>query len=335
MIKTKLTEMFGIKYPLIQSGMQWLAIPQLASAVSNAGGMGTLNVTGSKDLDEFADTLDQMNSLTSKPYIVNISLAPTQTARLDPEEIRRTIKLCGEKHVAAIETSADDPREFIDDIHKAGIRHIHKCPNYKVSMSMERKGVDAVIIAGYEVGGHPSADGVGTFVIARRCAADMKIPVIAAGGIADGHGLAAALALGASGAAMGTRMVCTTECPISENHQQWVIDHTEKDTILAQRTIGSMMRVSKNNASMLADVIEDSCIKERLPKEEIVKRLIPVISGQKTRKSFVDGNVDASIFCAGMGMGLVHDVVPVQVLFDRMVAEAEETLRGLTATIVD
>ena len=190
-MKTKLTEMFGIEYPIVQSGMQWLAVPQLAAAVCNAGGIGTINVTCWPTLDEFADALDEMNSLTNKPYIVNISLAPTQ--RLDNEEIRKTIRLCGEKHVAAIETSAEDPREFIADIKSAGMRHFHKCPNYKVSMSMERKGLDGVIIAGYEVGGHPSADGVGTFVIARRCAADMKIPVIAAGGIADGHGLAAAL----------------------------------------------------------------------------------------------------------------------------------------------
>ena len=180
-MKTKLTEMFGIEYPIVQSGMQWLAVPQLAAAVCNAGGIGTINVTCWPTLDEFADALDEMNSLTNKPYIVNISLAPTQ--RLDNEEIRKTIRLCGEKHVAAIETSAEDPREFIADIKSAGMRHFHKCPNYKVSMSMERKGLDGVIIAGYEVGGHPSADGVGTFVIARRCAADMKIPVIAAGGI--------------------------------------------------------------------------------------------------------------------------------------------------------
>jgi nitronate monooxygenase len=237
--------------------------------------------------------------------------------------------------VAAIETSADDPREFIPDIKAAGIRHIHKCPNYKVSMSMERKGVDAVIIAGYEVGGHPSADGVGTFVIARRVAADAKIPVIAAGGICDGHGLAAALALGASGAAMGTRMVCTDECPISANHKKWIIDHSEKDTVLAQRTIGSMMRVTKNNAALLANVIEDRGIREGWSQEQIVKSLIPVISGQKTRASFVDGNVDASIFCGGMGMGLVHDVVPVAVLFERMVKEAEDTLRTLNTFIAE
>ena len=328
-MKTKLTELLGIEYPIVQSGMQWLAVPQLAAAVCNAGGIGTINVTCWPTLEEFADALDEMNSLTSKPYIVNISLAPTQ--RLDNEEIRKTIRLCGEKHVAAIETSADDPREFIADIKGAGMRHFHKCPNYKVSMSMERKGLDGVIIAGYEVGGHPSADGVGTFVIARRCAADMKIHVIAAGGVADGHGLAAALALGASGVAMGTRFVCVDECPISHNHQQWIIDHTEKDTVLAQRTIGSMMRVTKNNASLLANEIEERGLRLGYSPERILKEQMPVITGQKTRKSFIDGNVDSAIFCTGMDMGLIHDVVPVKTLLDRMVKEAEEDIDAVKA----
>ena len=323
-MKTKLTELFGIEYPIVQSGMQWLAVPQLASAVCNAGGIGTINVTCWPTLEEFGDALDEMNSLTSKPYIVNISLSPTQ--RLDAEEIRRTIRLCGEKHVAAIETSAEDPREFIDDIKSAGMRHLHKCPNYKVSLSMERKGLDGIIIAGYEVGGHPSADGVGTFVIARRCAADMKIPVIAAGGISDGQGLAAALALGASGVAMGTRFVCVDECPISENHRQWVLNHTEKDTVLCQKSIGSMMRVSKNNAALLANEVEERGLRAGKAPMEVLKEQFPIITGQKTRQSFLDGNVDSAIFCAGMGMGLVHDVVPVKVLLDRMVREAEETI---------
>ena len=329
-MKTKLTEMFGIKYPIIQSGMQWLAVPRLASAVCNAGGIGTINVTCWPTLDEFADALDEMNELTSgRPYIVNISLAPTQ--RLDANEIRRTIKLCGEKHVAAIETSADDPREFIPDIKAAGMRHLHKCPNYRVSMSMERKGVDAVIIAGYEVGGHPSADGVGTFVIARRCAADLSIPVVAAGGVADGHGLAAAISLGAAGEAMGTRFVNTTECPIHKNHQQWIIDHTEKDTVLAQKTIGSMMRITKNNAALLANEIEARGLANGYDTTRILKEQMPVISGQKTKAAFQNGDVGSATFCTGMVMGLIHDVVPVKELLDRMVAEAEATVKEMVS----
>ena len=270
-----------------------------------------------------------MNSLTSKPYIVNISLAPSQ--RTTDEIIRAAIKLCGEKHVAAIETSAESPVAYMADIKAANLKHFHKCPNYKVSMSMERKGVDGVIIAGYEAGGHPSADGVGTFVIARRCAADMKIPVIAAGGCADGHGLAAALALGASGVAMGTRFVNTTECPIHHNHQQWIIDHTEKDTILAQRAIGSMMRITKNNAAMLANEIEDRGLAAGYPAERILKEQFPVISGALTRAAFISGDVGSATFCTSMGMGLIHDVKPVKELIEGMVKEAEETIDSIKA----
>ena len=328
-MKTKLTELLGIKYPIVQTGMQWLAVPQLASAVCNAGGIGTINLTCWPTLEEFADALDEMNSLTSKPYIVNIALAPSQ--RVTDDMIRAAIKLCGEKHVAAIETSAEDPRQYIPDIKAAGLYHFHKCPNYKVSLSMERKGLDGVMIAGYEAGGHPSADGVGTFVIARRCAADMKIPVIAVGGVADGHGLAAALALGASGVGMGTRFVNTVECPIHPNHQQWIIDHTEKDTVLAQRAVGSMMRITKNNAAMLANEIEDRGLRMGYDAARILKEQFPVISGDKTRDAFKSGDVGSATFCTSMAMGLIHDVKPVKQLLDEMVAEAEADIDAVKA----
>lgn len=330
-MKTKLTEMLGIDVPIVQSGMQWLAVPQLAAAVCNAGAIGTINVTCWPTLETFADAVDEMNELTGgKPFIVNISLAPSE--RLPPEEIIRTIKLCGEKKIAAIETSAEDPREYIPAIKAAGVRHFHKCPNYKVSKSMEKKGLDGVIIAGNEVGGHPSIDAVGTFVIARRCAADMDIPVIAAGGISDGQGLAAALALGASGVALGTRMVNTTECPIHPNYHKWIIEHTEKDTILMQKHIGSMLRAAKNNASLLANEIEERCVAQGKSVQQIVNEEIGIISGYNTMRTFQDGNVDGSVFCAGMGMGLIHDVVPVKVLIDRMVKEAEETIDMIKAS---
>lgn len=241
--------------------------------------------------------------------------------------IRKYISACKDNHVACIETAAGDPREFMGDIHAAGIRHLHKCPNMHVSRSMEKKGVDLVTIAGYEVAGHPSADGVGTFVIARRVASQLKIPVIAAGGIADGHGLAAALALGASAVAMGTRFVATEECPLSDNHKQWILDHTEKNTVLAQRKIGSMMRVSDNNAARLANAMEEN--------GATIKELFPIISGKLTKQAFKNGNVDSAIFCAGQAMGLIDDIVPVKTLIDRMVKEAEETLDSVRSCFVE
>lgn len=154
----------------------------------------------------------------------------------------------------------------------------------------------------------------------------MKIPVVAAGGCADGHGLAAALCLGAAGVAMGTRFVNSTECPISHNHQQWIIDHTEKDTVLAQRTIGSMMRITKNNAAMLANEIEDRGLKAGYTPEQILKEQFPVISGSLTRAAFISGDVGSATFCTSMAMGLIHDVKPVKDIIDDMVREAEEDL---------
>ena len=319
-MKTKLTEMFGIEYPIVQSGMQWLAVPQLAAAVCNAGGIGTINVTCWPTLDEFADALDEMNSLTNKPYIVNISLAPTQ--RLDNEEIRKTIRLCGEKHVAAIETSAEDPREFIADIKSAGMRHFHKCPNYKVSMSMERKGLDGVIIAGYEVGGHPSADGVGTFVIARRCAADMKIPVIAAGGIADGRQAAAAFALGACGIQVGTCLLTSRECPIHENYKLALLKAKDSDTTVTGRSIGGPVRVLKNKMAREYLALEK--------RGATLEELEHVTLGGLRRAVF-EGDMERGSVMAGQVAGMLHEIKPLRQIFEELYNSSRAVLKATEA----
>ena len=251
MIKTKFTEMFGVKYPIIQSGMQWLGVPEFASVVCNAGGMGTINTSCWDTPEELREALGHMNTLTSKPYIVNISITPGLAP--DLELIRKYISACKDNHVACIET--------------------------------------------------------------------------AAGGIADGHGLAAALSLGASAVAMGTRFVATEECPLSDNHKQWILDHTEKNTVLAQRKIGSMMRVSDNNAARLANAMEEN--------GATIKELFPIISGKLTKQAFKNGNVDSAIFCAGQAMGLIDDIVPVKTLLDRMVKEAKETLDSVRSCFVE
>jgi len=323
MIKTRVTEMFGSKYPILQTGMQWLGIPEFSSAVCEAGAIGTINVSCWPTPEEFHENVKIMKSKTDKPFIVNISLTPGLTKG---EEVKKYIDICGEEKVACIETAGDNPGSLIDDIHAAGCYHLHKCPNYKVALSMERRGADLVTIAGYEVAGHPSKDGVGTFVIARRVAKDAKIPVIAAGGIADGNGLAAALLLGASAVGMGTRMICTTECTISDNHKQWVIDHTEKDTVLGQKSF-SMMRVARNNAVLLSNEME--------ARGATFQELYKVCSGKAAGEAYRTGNVDGGIFACGQAAGLVNDVVPVKVLLERMAAEAEAALDQVKGYFVD
>ena len=325
MIKTKFTEMFGIEKPIVQGGMQHLGIADFASLVSNAGGMGTMNITCYPGIDEFREDIIKMKELTDKPFIVNISLVPDLTKG---EEIFQYIDVCAREQVAAIEFAGASPVEFMPACKEAGIRIIHKSPNAKVAASMARKGADVITIAGYEVAGHPSLDGIGTFVIANKAAAvcgEYGVPVLAAGGVADGKGLAAALALGAQGVVMGTRFVATKECPISDNHKQWLLEHTEKDTVLVQKSIHNAARVANNLAAKLTLEME--------ARGTTLQELMTVISGKLSRQCYKNGNIDGGIYALGPAMGLIRDIITVQELMDGMVDEAEAVINGLRSGI--
>ena len=322
-IKTKLTDLFGIDLPIIQGGMQWLGVPSFASHFSNAGGMGTINITCYQSPEEFADAIAEMNELTKKPYLVNISLVPDLTKG---EEIIKYLDVCAKGGVAGIEFAGASPVEFMPLCKEAGMKVVHKSPNAKVAKSMERKGVDAVTIAGYEVAGHPSLDGIGTFVIANKVSSICDIPVMAAGGVADGKGLAAALALGASGVVVGTRFVATTECPIHDNHKKWILDHSERDTIIVQKSIHNAMRVGNNMAAKLTHEME-----ARGTNLQELKDV--VISGIRGKYAYANGNVDGSIYAVGPAMGLINDpsdIKPVAEVMNEMAVDAKKILDELS-----
>lgn len=321
MIKTKFTEMFGIEKPIVQGGMQNIGWPEFAARVSNAGGMGTINVTCWPTPEAFAEGVAEMKSLTDKPFIVNISLVPDLTKG---PEIMKYIHVCARNQVAAIEFAGADPSPFIPACKEAGIKVIHKSPNAHVAKRMWEKGADVITIAGYEVAGHPSLDGIGTFIIANKVASIVDCPVLAAGGVADGKGLAAALALGADGVVMGTRFVATTECPISDNHKNYILNHTEKDTVIVQKSIHNAIRVSNNMAAKLTAEMEK--------RGTTLQELMSVIAGRISRECYQNGNVDGGIFAVGPAMGLINDIVPVQELMDRMIQEAEETIHNVQKT---
>lgn len=327
-IKTKLTDLFGIDLPIIQGGMQWLGVPSFASHFSNAGGMGTINITCYKDPEEFADAIVEMNELTSKPYLVNISLSPDMSIN---QTIFKYLDICAKGGVAGVEFSGASPMEFMPFCKEAGIKVVHKCPNANVAKSMERKGVDAVTIAGYEVAGHPSLDGIGTFVIANKVSSICDIPVMAAGGIADGKGLAAALSLGASGVVIGTRFVATTECPASDNHKKWILEHSERDTAIIQKSIHNAMRVGNNLAAKLTIEMENRGTTLQELKEVVT-------SGFYGKKSYENGNVDGSIYCVGPAMGLINDpsdIKPVAELMNEIATDAKMILKNLTSAFKD
>ena len=325
MFKTRFTELIGIEHPIMQGGMQHLGVPQLAAAVSNAGGLGTINITIYPEMDDFRAAVKKTKELTDKPFAVNISLAPGLNMG---EKIHQYIDVCGEEGVKVIETAGQNPSEFVPHIKEAGIKLIHKCPGVKYAKKAESFGADAVTIVGYEVAGHPSMDGIGTFVIANKAAkvcAEYGVPVLAAGGVADGKGLAAALALGAQGVVLGTRFVATTECPISDNHKEWLLEHTEKDTVIIQKSIHNAARVANNMAAKLTLEMEK--------RGTTLEELMTVIAGRLSKKCYKNGDIDGGIYALGPAMGLIDDIKPVQQLMDDMVAEAEEVIGGLKASI--
>ena len=323
MIKTKFTELFGIEKPIVQGGMQNIGWPKFASLVSNAGGMGTINVTCWSTPAEFDDGVREMRDLTDKPFIVNISLVPDLTKG---PEIMKYIEVCAKYQVAAIEFAGADPSEFMPACKQAGIKIIHKSPNAHVAKRMWEKGADVITIAGYEVAGHPSLDGIGTFVIANKVAAECGCPVLAAGGVADGKGLAAALALGASGVVMGTHFVATEDCPISQNHKDWILSHGEKDTVIVQKSIRNAIRVSNNMAAKLTAEMEK--------RGTTLQELMTVIAGRISRQCYQNGNVDGGLFAVSPAMGLIQDIKPVARLMDDMIAEAEAVVADIQSHIV-
>lgn len=314
-MKTKLTEMFGIKYPIIQGGMQNLGVPKFASAVSNAGGMGTINIATFPSVEAFRDAVKEMNDLTDKPYFVNISLVPNLNRG---DEIFRYIDVCAEGGVKAIETAGASPDPYIKAIKDAGIKLCHKTPTVRHAVRMEQKGADMITIAGYEVAGHPSEEAVGTFVLLNKTAQSLSIPVLAAGGIADGRGLAAALAMGADGVVMGTRFAASLECPMHQNFKDLLVASQENQTVLIQKSIHNMARVLGTDASR-------KCL-EMEAKGATLEELMTVIAGKITKKCYETGDTANSIFAVGPAVGLIHDVKSVKDIIEDVVAEAEAAL---------
>lgn len=309
-LNTRITQMLGIQYPIIQGGMHHIAYPKLASAVSNTGCLGTLNSTLYQTPEQFHEALREMKSLTDKPFCVNMSFLPDLSVS---DQVERFIDLCGQEGVTAIETAGTKPDKLVSLIHNAGIIHIHKAPSTRHALSAQSCGVDAVSVIGLECGGHPGMNEIGTIVLANEAAHTLKIPVIAGGGIVDGAGIVAMLALGADAVLMGTRFLASEEAPISYNHKKWILESTERSTLLIQKSIHNMMRAADNEAARKC--LELEAQKASLP------QLMEVISGAKGKLAYESGNVDAGIFPVGVGCSLIHDIKPVKDIVQDLLEE--------------
>lgn len=313
-MKTQVTELLDIRYPIVQGGMQWVGTAELASAVSNAGGLGILTALTQPTPEGLREEIARCRSMTAKPFGVNLTILPSITPPPYAEYLNAII----ESGIKIVETAGSSPKDFIARLKQHNIKVLHKCTAVRHALSAERYGVDIVSIDGFECAGHPGEDDIPNLILIPAAVRALKIPVIASGGIGDGRGMAAALALGAQGINMGTRFMCTKEAPIHENIKQALVAATERDTNLMFRTMRNTVRVLRNAISD-----EVVALEKHGAKFEDVR---PLVAGARGRAALFTGEVNKGVVSAGMVIGLIHDVPTCADLIERIVAECRERL---------
>jgi len=313
-MKTKVTEMLGVQYPIIQGGMQWVGYAELASAVSNAGGLGILTALTQPTPEDLRKEIARCREMTDKPFGVNLTILPT----IKPPPYAEYMQVIFDSGIKIVETAGNNPRDFVPRFKEKGITIVHKCTSVRHALSAERHGVDVISIDGFECAGHPGEDDVPNLILIPAAVRACRIPVLASGGIADGYQMAACMAMGAQGINMGTRFMCTKEAPIHDNIKQALAGAGERDTNLIFRTMRNTSRVFKNRVSD-----EVVAMEKKGAAFEDVKHLV---AGVKGRGAMTSGNVDGGIISAGMVIGLIKDVPSCKELIERIVRECREAL---------
>jgi len=308
-INNRVTDLFKIRYPIIQAGMVWAAGWKLASAVSNCGGLGLIG-SGSMKTDLLKEHIQKCRKATSKPFGVNIPLLRGDAGDIVQTVIKENIKI--------VFTSAGHPGKFIDILKKNGIIVVHVVSSVKHALKAESAGCNAIVGEGVEAGGHNGIDEITTFCLIPQLADAVKIPVIAAGGIADGRGILAAFSLGAEGVQIGTRFAATEESSAHPNYKRKVVEAKDNDTILVLKKIG-MARMIKNEFTNLVETEEKNGADEN--------RLKELLGQKRERAGIFEGDEKEGMMEAGQGAGLIREVLPVKDLFARLLEEYEAAQR--------
>jgi NAD(P)H-dependent flavin oxidoreductase YrpB (nitropropane dioxygenase family) len=318
-MKNRVTEMLGIRYPIVQGGMQWVGRAELAAAVSNAGGLGILTALTQPTPADLAKEIARCRTMTDKPFGVNLTILPS----IKPPPYAEYLAAILDNGIRIVETAGNNPKEFIQKIKAANGVVVHKCTAVRHALSAERNGVDIISIDGFECAGHPGEDDVGGLILIPAAVRKLKIPVIASGGIADGRGMAAALALGALGVNMGTRFIATKEAPVHENYKKMIVSASERDTNLIFRTLHNTGRVLKNAISDEVVAIE----KKGGAKFEDIQHLV---AGARGRAALESGDVQDGIIWGGMASALIDDIPTCAELIERMVRDCRAALAEST-----
>ncbi len=320
-MKTRLTELLGIDAPIICGGMMRVGTADLAAAASNAGALGVMTALTQPTADGLEREIARCRSLTDKPFGVNLTVGVVST----PIDYNQYIDVIIKSGVKIVETAGRSPEPFMDRLKGAGIKVIHKCVTVRHSLAAERLGVDVVSIDGFECAGHPGEQDVGGLVLFPATAQALKIPVVASGGIADGRGLAAALALGCDGVNMGTRFMATKEAPIHDNIKQKIVEMDENKTQLIFRSYRNTARVYRNSVAEKVAEIEAA--------GGDFSQVHQYVSGANQEKAWSTGDIEAGMITAGMSGAFVTDVPSCADLVARIVSDAEKIIKRLQTQI--
>lgn len=326
---TRVTELFGIRYPIVQGGLAHLSFSGLAAAVSEAGGLGQIGMACFATPEEMREDIRRLKALTTLPFGVNFPLGHIAV------EPFVDVALAEGAHVLSI--TAGNPEGVLKYVAASGVSPMPKTMVLVAGTRAARKaqdlGADAVIAVGYEGGGHLGRDDVGSLVLTPKIIESVSIPVLASGGIMDGRGMAAGMALGAEGVELGTRFIATKECVAHQNYKDALVAATEADTVIIERTMGRPARVLRRGPLVERILsIEDDLTRRGASREEAFEALYPLIRGEVNKVAALEGRLDEGFIWAGEGVGLVHDIPSARELIERMVREAASStdrLRGL------
>ncbi len=312
-LKTRITELFGIEHPIIQGGMHYVGFAELAAAVSNAGGLGTITGLTQKTPDKLANEIARCKDMTDKPFAVNLTFLPTVNAPDYPGYVKAII----EGGVKIVETAGRNPAEVMPFLKDAGIKVIHKCTSVRHALKAQSIGCDAVSVDGFECGGHPGEDDIPNMILLPRAADELEIPFVSSGGQADARSLVASLAMGAEGMNMGTRFIATKEAPVHQNVKDAIVAASELDTRLVMRPLRNTERVM-TNAAVERLLEKEKALGADLKFEDIIEEVAGVYP-----RIMMEGDMDAGAWSCGMVAGLIHDIPTCEELIGRIMREAE------------
>ncbi|MBA3979636.1 MAG: nitronate monooxygenase [Alcanivorax sp.] len=317
-MKTRITELLGIRYPIVQGGMQNVGYAELAAAVSNAGGLGIITGLTQPTPEDLDKEIRRCKEMTDKPFGVNLTILPT----IKPVPYEEYARVICEAGIGVVETAGRNPEPFMPLFQQYGVKVVHKCTSVRHAIKAEKVGVAAVSVDGFECAGHPGEDDIPNLVLLPAAAAKLSIPMLASGGIGTGAQMAACLALGADGINMGTRFLATKEAPVHENIKQAIVAASELDTALIFRPLRNTARVYRNKVASRVNEIE----REQGAQMEF-GLIQDMVAGAKGKVALSDGDVDYGIWTSGMVQGLINDIPTCEALIENIVSECRQVIQ--------